>query len=171
MRRRLYFLLPDPDRCRRLVSELRDAGLSRRYIHVIAAEGVPLEGLPDASELRRQGLSRALEIGASVGGVAGLCAGLLAVTLPPAGVVLAGGAALMISTAVGAGFGSIVSALITRDIPRRQIEAYRTAIASGQVLLILDVPVNTIPTAIRMVERVHPEVDLRLTAAEVDDRN
>jgi hypothetical protein len=77
----------------------------------------------------------------------------------------------MVSTAVGAGFGSIVSALITRDIPRRQIEAYRTAIASGQVLLILDVPVNTIPTAIRMVERVHPEVDLRLTDSEIDDCN
>ncbi|HEC07202.1 MAG TPA: hypothetical protein ENJ12_10135 [Thiolapillus brandeum] len=51
MERRLYFLLPDVAHARAVVADLETNGVERKYTHVIAAQGIDLEGLPLALPL------------------------------------------------------------------------------------------------------------------------
>jgi hypothetical protein len=59
--RRLYFLLPDVAHARAVVAKLETNGIERKYTHVIAPQGIDLEGLPLASPNQRMGLGARLE--------------------------------------------------------------------------------------------------------------
>lgn len=159
MSRRLYFLVPDTATCKAIVAELRDIEIRESHTHVIASHTVPLEGLHEASLLQKTEFKHGLEEGLGFGGVAGLLGGLLAVTFPPAGLVLGGGA-LLASTLAGAGLGALVSALITKDIPNRQLAAFQSAIAAGQLLLMVDVPKQRVKEVIELIRSHHPEADI-----------
>jgi len=160
MRRRLYFMLPDVEYCKQVVTELQTAGIDERYIHVIARNDIPLEGLHQASALQKTELAHGLELGASVGGIAGMLGGVLAVTFPPAGVVLGGGALVLATALAGASFGSIVSVLIARDIPNHELEDFQTTIAQGQILLILDITTNKVDQIKQLIKVTYPEAEI-----------
>lgn len=137
---RLYFLVPDLDAARRIVGTLKDvAAIDDDQLGVVAASSARLSDLPEASVWKTTQLASGIEHGLLVGGVAGLIGSLLAVTLPPAGLVLAGSAVLATSAA-GAGFAAIVSGLIAKDIPNEDIEALRGALISGRILILVDSP-------------------------------
>ncbi len=162
-RQRIYFLLPDIGHCKFLVEKLKDTGLSDQYIHVLAAAETPMEGLHEASIFDKTELKHGVEMGLGVGGIAGLLAGLLAVTFPPAGLVLAGQAVIFGTALAGAGFGSIITALISSDIPHHDVERFEMAIANGKVLLMLDVPGSVVRMTVEMIERLDPEVEISFT--------
>ncbi|HYQ72973.1 MAG TPA: hypothetical protein VET88_13730, partial [Gammaproteobacteria bacterium] len=61
MKRRLYFLLPDAGHTWNVVNELEADGIDRRHMHVVAAPGVDLEGLPAATRGQREDLGARLE--------------------------------------------------------------------------------------------------------------
>ncbi|RMD67961.1 MAG: DUF1269 domain-containing protein, partial [Gammaproteobacteria bacterium] len=86
--RRLYFLVPDVETAKKIVDELLLARVEERHIHLIAKEGTPMEDLPEATFLQKTDFIPALERGLAIGGATGLLAGLVAVTFPPAGLVL-----------------------------------------------------------------------------------
>jgi hypothetical protein len=155
---RLYFLLPDVKTTQAVVSELRAGGIPEGHIHAVASSRIALEGLPAASALQTSELKHGLERGLGVGGVAGLLGGLLAVTFPPAGIVL-GGAAVLVATLAGAGAGAVVSALVAKDVPNHELQSYNDAIARGQILLIADVPKAEVTTWMDRVQQHHPAVD------------
>jgi len=159
MRRRLNFMLPDVEHCKQLVTELQKAGIPERNIHVVARDDIPLEGLHKASALQKTELAHGLEWGAGLGGIAGMLGGLLAITFPPAGIVLGGGAILATALA-GAGFGGIVSALIARDIPNHELETFQANIAQGQILLILDIPTAQVDEMTQLIRNTHPEAQI-----------
>lgn len=160
MRRRLYFMLPDVKHCQQLVTELQQVGIPTRDIHVLARHDIPLQGLHKASVLQKTELLHGLEVGAGIGGLAGMLAGLLVVAFPPAGVVLGGGAAIIGTTLAGASFGSLVSALITRDIPNHELKSFQVRIALGEILLLLDVPTKQVEEIINLIRRTHPEAQI-----------
>lgn len=161
MRRRLYFMLPDVVHCQQLVVELQQASVTEHDIHAVAREDIPLKGLHEASVLQKTELMHGLELGIGVGGIAGMLGGILAVTFPPAGVVLAGGALLVLTTTIaGAGFGSIVSALIARDIPNHELEIFQTSIALGQILLIVDISKEQVDKITQLIKTTHPEAEI-----------
>lgn len=163
MRRKLYFMLPDVEHCKQLVSELQQIDVGEKDIHVIAREDIPLEGLHQASVLEKTELKHGLELGVGVGGVAGMLAGLLAVTFPPAGLAFGGGAAVLTTTlagAAGASFGSIVSALVARDIPNHELKGFQRAIYQGGILLILDIPTKRVDEIKRLISKTHPEAQI-----------
>lgn len=160
MRRRLYFMLPDVVHCKELVTSLRKVGLVDRDIHVVARSDIPLDGLHQASALQKTDLAYGLELGAGVGGIAGMFGGLLAITFPPAGVVLGGGAVLLATTIAGAGFGTMVSALVARDMPNHELEAFENRIAEGEILLILAIQTSRLQEICRLVRITHPEADI-----------
>jgi hypothetical protein len=162
MSRRLYFLVPDTKTCKAIVEELRAIGLKETHTHVIASHTVPLEGLHEASLLQTTEFKHGIEEGLGFGGVAGLLGGLLAVTFPPAGLVLGGGA-LVASTLAGAGFGALVSALISKDIPNRQLAAFHGAIAAGQLLLLVDVPRQRVDEVRALIQYHHPQAEIGVT--------
>lgn len=160
--RRIYFLLPNIERTRQVVDELLLARIEEKHIHVLAKEGTPMENLPKASFLQRSDFVPALERGVAVGGGAGLVAGLVAVTFPPAGLVLGGGALLGIALA-GAGMGAWISSMIGMDVPNRQLNAFTNAVERGEILMLVDVPKTRVAEIEKLVRSHYPEVDIEGT--------
>ena len=123
--RRIYFLLPDVDVARKIVDELLLSRIAEKDIHVIAKEGTEMADLPEASLAQKSDVIPAFERGIAVGGATGLLAGVAAVTFPPAGLVLGGGALLGIALA-GTGFGALMSTMIGVSAPNSRHEAGQT---------------------------------------------
>lgn len=160
MRRRLYFLLPDVAHCKALVADLRKQGVLDKQIHVVARDDMELEGLHQATALQKTELAHGLEWGIGLGGIAGLLGGLLAVTFPPAGILLAGEAILLGTTLAGAGFGAVVSALVAGDIPNHELEEFQDRIALGEILLLLDIPTPQVQIMTDLIKSHHPEANI-----------
>lgn len=108
--KRLYFLAPSLDSTAAIVDELQGFGLTDKDIHVVGNDhtGLAKNNIHEASVLQTSDVIPALERGAAAGVTTGLLAGLIAITFPPAGLVLGGGAVLGLGL-FGAGFGAWVS--------------------------------------------------------------
>jgi hypothetical protein len=162
MTKRLYLLLPDVPRCKAVVAELLQRGVKQRHLHVIASRFTPLEDLPRAGLLQTSEFGRGVELGLSLGGVAGLLGGVIAVAFPPAGLVLGGGA-LLAAAAAGAGGAALVSALVAADIPNHKLQGFQDAISAGQLLLLVDVPRSQVESTIELIRQHHPEAEVGTT--------
>ena len=157
--RRIYFLVPSVPSAKVIVDELLLARIEERHIHIVAREDTPLEHLPTAGVAQRSDLVPALERGAALGGLGGLLAGLLAVTFPPAGLVLGGGA-LFGLTLFGGGFGAWMSSMVGIGIPSSRLQTFEAAIESGQLLMMIDVPSARVQEVEALILRHHPEAEL-----------
>ncbi|MCP3866640.1 MAG: DUF1269 domain-containing protein [Gammaproteobacteria bacterium] len=136
--RRLYLLFSDVQLCRVVVSELEAAGIPKEKIHVLASLTRRLEGLPEATVWQKTELAHGIWIGAAIGAVAGLSAGLLGIFFPPPGLALGWGAVLGSSIA-GIGFGSLVSALMKGHEHNHRLDRYHSDIEAGKILMMVDV--------------------------------
>lgn len=159
---RIYFLVPNVASAKAIVDELLLARIEVRHIHVIAREGTPLESLPEAGLAQRSDLIPAIEKGVAAGGLTGLLAGALAVTFPPAGLVLGGGAVLSLA-AFGAGFGAWMASMVGVDLPSSRLEKFESAVQAGELLMMVDVPRARIEAIEAAVLRHHPEAELEGT--------
>ena len=159
MRTRLYFLLPDVATARKVVDDLLLARIEEHHIHVLAKEGTEMQDLPEANLLQKSDFVHGVEQGLAVGGATGLLAGVAAVTFPPAGLVLGGGA-LLATTLAGAGLGAWLSGMIATDVPNSRLKEFESAIESGQILMMLDVPRLEVERFTALVKSHHPEADM-----------
>ena len=64
------------------------------------------------------------------------------------------------TTLAGAGFGSLISALVAGDIPNHELEAFRTKINHGYILLMLDVSTRRVEEMTEMIKNTHPEAEI-----------
>nr|VFJ61973.1 MAG: hypothetical protein BECKFM1743C_GA0114222_103043 [Candidatus Kentron sp. FM]VFJ61998.1 MAG: hypothetical protein BECKFM1743A_GA0114220_102973 [Candidatus Kentron sp. FM]VFK13731.1 MAG: hypothetical protein BECKFM1743B_GA0114221_102923 [Candidatus Kentron sp. FM] len=166
MSKRLYFLVPNVTTCRAIVNDIEKIGIPQSHTHVIGNHFTPLDGLHEASFLQKSEFTHGVEEGLGMGGAAGLLGGLLAITFPPAGLVLGGGAVL-VSALAGAGLGAVVSAMVAKDIPSRKIEKFEGAIAAGQLLLLVDVPKKQVDSLITLIREHHPEAEIGTTRSSL----
>lgn len=157
--RRLYFMLPDLDTANTVVDELLLKRVDEHHIHVVAKEGTPMGDLPEANLLQKSDFIPAMERGLAVGGITGVLAGIAAVTFPPAGLVLGGGAILGTSLA-GAGIGAWISGMIGMDVPNSQIEKFEGAIEKGEVLMMIDIPKTRVEEIEALIQQHHPDADM-----------
>ena len=157
--RRLYFLVPNIDTANTVVDELLLKRVDEHHIHVVAKEGTPMGDLPEANLFQKSDFIPAMERGVAVGGITGLLAGLAAMTFPPAGLVLAGGAVLGTSLA-GAGIGAWISGMIGMDVPNTQIEKFEDAIEKGEILMMVDIPKERVEEIEALVQQHHPDADM-----------
>jgi len=157
--RRLYFMLPNLETTKTVVDELLLKRIDEHHIHVVAKEGTPLGDLPEANLLQKSDFIPAMERGVAVGGITGVLAGIAAVTFPPAGLILGGGAILGTSLA-GAGIGAWISGMIGMDVPNSQIERFEGAIEKGEVLMMVDIPKERVEEIEALVQQHHPEADM-----------
>ena len=164
--RRIYFLLPDLKTANTVTDELLLARVEERRIHVIAREGTELGTLPKASLLQTSDVIPAVERGLAVGGVTGILAGVAAMTFPPAGVVLGGGAILATALA-GSGIGAWMASMIGVDVTNSQIKRFEADIARGAILFLVDVPKDRVEQIEAMVKTHHPEADIEGTEAHI----
>lgn len=157
--RRLYFMVPDIDTANTVVDELLLKRVDEHHIHVVAKEGTPMGDLPEANLFQKSDFIPAMERGLAVGGITGLVAGLAAMTFPPAGLVLAGGAVLGTSLA-GAGIGAWISGMIGMDVPNTQIEKFEDAIEKGEILMMVDIPKERVEEIEALIQQHHPDADM-----------
>ena len=157
--RRLYFMVPDINTANTVVDELLLKRVDEHHIHVVAKEGTPMGDLPEANLLQKSDFIPAMERGLAVGGITGVLAGIAAVTFPPAGLVLGGGAILGTSLA-GAGIGAWISGMIGMDVPNSQIEKFEGAIEKGEVLMMIDIPKTRVEEIEALVQQHHPDADM-----------
>ena len=160
--RRIYFLLPDVEVARKVVDELLLARIAEDHIHVIAKEGTAMADLPEATLAQKSDLIPAFERGVAVGGATGIIAGVAAVTFPPAGLVLGGGALLGIALA-GTGFGALMSTMIGVSTPNTRHAQFEEAVGNGEILMLVDVPKERVEDIEEMVKQHHPEADIEGT--------
>lgn len=157
--RRIYFLVPDLKTASTVTDELLLARIEERHIHVIAREGTELGDLPKASLLQTSDVIPAVERGLAVGGVTGILAGVAAVSFPPAGVVLGGGAILATALA-GSGIGAWMASMIGLDVTNTQIKQFEQDIEKGEILFLVDVPKERVEQIEAMVKSHHPNADI-----------
>lgn len=161
--RRLYFLVPSVESAKQIVDELLLARIEERHMHVIGKEGTDLEDLPEATFVQKTDLVPGLERGIAVGGVTGILAGLAAVTFPPAGVVLAGGAVLLSGALAGAGVGAWIASMVGAGMPNSRLKQFQDAIEQGELLMLVDVPKARVDEIDERVKRHHPEAEIEGT--------
>lgn len=159
MKRRLYFLIPDHDTTEQVVNEMLIARITESHIHIIAKAGADMKTLPEANLLQSSDFIHSVEQGAAIGGVTGIVAGLAAMTFPPAGLVLGGGAVLGIAL-FGAGIGSWGSAMIGISAPNSRLKAFEKAIEEGQYLMMVDVAQERVNEITKNVKTLHPEAEV-----------
>lgn len=157
--KRLYFLLPNLECARRVVDDLLLHRIAERHIHLLARRDTPLEDLPAATVAQRTDLVPALERGVAIGGATGALAGLVAVAVPPAGLVIGGGAVLGLALA-GAGFGAWAASLMGISTPNSQLKRFEQAIEGGQILMMVDVPMDRIEETSTLIRSHYPEADI-----------
>jgi hypothetical protein len=152
-------MVPDIDTANKVVDELLLKRVDEHHIHVVAKEGTPMGDLPEANLLQKSDFIPAMERGLAVGGITGLLAGIAAVTFPPAGLILGGGAILGTSLA-GAGIGAWLSGMIGMDVPNTQIEKFEQAIAKGELLMMVDIPKSRVEEIEALIQQHHPDADM-----------
>lgn len=157
--KRLYFLIPSVQTANKIVDELLLARIEERHIHVIAKEGVPLGRLPEAGVIEKSDFFPALQRGLAVGGATGILAGVLAVTFPPAGLTLGGGA-ILATALLGAGFGGWFSTMIGTDVSNSRHERFREAIDRGELLMLVDVPKSRIDEIEKLIKKHHRSAEI-----------
>lgn len=158
MRRRLYFIVPDPTLAHRVVDELLLARVEARHMHVIAREGVPLGDLPTANLLQRSDLKEAVGHGLTVGGALGALVGLIIINASPAGEGFGGGLVAAMALA-GAGFGAWMSSMIGVSVRNRELRKFDSAIEHGELLMMVDVPKEQVEDIQQRVRSHHPGVE------------
>ena len=156
--KRLYFVAPDIASAKQVVDELLLARIDERHIHVLAKDGTPLDNLPSASFFHKTDLAHAIEQGLALGGATGLLAGVVAVTVPPAGLILGGGAVLLATTVAGAGIGAWSASLRALNIPNTQHRQFEEEIEAGKLLMIVDVPKDKVEEVRSRIGETHHEV-------------
>jgi hypothetical protein len=164
--RRIYFLVPNIAVTHKIVDELLLAKIEEKHIHVLAKRGTPLENLPEANLLQKSGFIPAVEQGLALGGATGLLAGLVAIALPPASTVVAGGI-LLGSGLAGAGIGAWLSGMVGMSIGNRRTKEFEEAIEGGEFLVLADVPAERVNEIETLIKNHIPEVEIEQTEPRV----
>jgi len=91
-----------------------------------------------------------------------LAAGLVAVSLPPAGPVIAGGIILG-SALAGAGVGAWLSGMVGMNVGNTRLKRFEQAIEGGQLLMMVDVPRDRVDEITAAIRKHHPEAHVKGT--------
>ena len=135
--RRYIYAFDTPVAARGAVDVLRGHGIRDEAISLVARSNIELEEIPSRYLDASTDFIPALRRGAAVGGVIGLCAGLVALAIPPLGITLAG-PALIAFFAGGAVLGAWSSALVGSSVPDEVRRKFEDEIKAGRTLLVVD---------------------------------
>jgi hypothetical protein len=154
---RLYYLAKNQISCLSSVEGLQQIGVPIKHLHVIGSLSQDLDGLPEAGVWQKTELAHGIEWGVGLGGTAGLLGGVLAVSFPPAGLVLGGGA-LLVGSIAGAGFGGAVGSLMKSHEHNHELDDFMPSIERGELLLMIDVPRADADRIEQYLREQHPDL-------------
>ena len=152
MLRRLFFLFPDTGHALRVVDELGERGIPLRRMHAIA-KGVDLAGLPEATE--RQKKDTRFRVEWFIWNT-NLMLFMFAMVIFIASLVL--GSVLWAALSL---FVMLLTFIAGEQyavkVPDVQLNQFTDALAHGEVLLMVDVPVYRVAEIEGYVHHHHPE--------------
>jgi len=155
--KRYIYAFDSPGAARGAVQTLRGHGVRDEAISLVARSSIELEEIPSRYLDASTDFIPALRRGAVVGGVVGLCAGLVALAIPALAITMAG-PALIGFFAGGAIIGAWCSALVGSSVPDEVRRKFEDEIKAGRTLLVVD------------SSRGNDDV-IRQTMAESEDRH
>lgn len=138
------------------------ARITESNIHILAKSGTNMADLPEASLLQSSDFIHSVETGAAVVGVTRILAELAAMTFPPAGLILVGGAALGIARV-----GYWASAMIGISAPNSRLKAFEKAVEEWMYLMMIDVPIKKIGAITKSVKKLHPDVEVNTCNSDI----
>lgn len=160
MRRRLYFVLPNLQSAKQTMNDLLVARIGERHINFIARPDISVRDLHEANILQKTDILHGAELGASAGAVLGFLVGCMAILSPPESVVIPLGTVLA-TTVIGAFLGAWMSSMFAVTVPNSKLRMFERDIASGKILMMVDVPFGKIDDIHELVAKRHPEVTWR----------
>lgn len=163
MHKRIYYLIPDLKSAQRTMNDLLLARIDEKHIHFLAKEGIDLSTLHRANLLQETDIVHGAEMGLIIGGATGLLAGLAAVVFMLSGSGIPWGGVVLTTFLGGALFGAWTASMIGSSVPNTRLKPFQGAIAQGQILLMVDVPVDRIEEIEKLLRRKHPEAHLEGT--------
>ncbi len=95
----------------------------------------------------------------ALGGVTGISLGLVAMAFPPAGLVVGGGAILLIGL-MGASVGGLLTGMAGAAFPSSRLEKFESEIDAGKILIMVDVPVDRVEHFNRLIKDFDPEIEI-----------
>ncbi len=153
------------DNAERVVSELRANHFHDEEISLVTQE----ENLKNEITLGDEGVDAADKAGAGavIGGLAGLLAGVIAISIPGIGPLLALGplAAAIGGAGIGAAAGGLVGALTSAGIPKNKAQFYAEGVRRGNVLVTVHTADDRADVARDIMNLNHP-LDLEQRAGE-----
>jgi hypothetical protein len=133
-------LFDSHDEADRAVRSLKDAGISRDDISIVANNADGSYGADKADDVA-DGVGAGAGVGAVVGGTGGLLAGLGMLAIPGIGPVVAGGWLLataigaVTGAAVGGAAGGLIGALTDAGVDERDAHVYAEGVRRGGILV------------------------------------
>jgi hypothetical protein len=156
MRKRIYWLLPDLDSARKVMSDLLLERIENSHIHFMAREAVDLSGLHEANLLQATDFVRSAQMGLGLGAALGAAAGAL-ITLSSLGDLVSKPGLVAALTALGAAFGAWSASMIGASMPSQRLRRFEPALARGEILLMADVPARRVDEIEAMLHAKHRE--------------
>jgi len=156
--KRLCFLSPDINHAKVVVQDLKADGIAESHIYVIAKSGAPMQDLPDGGSEADDFLP-AFERGIAMGGTAGILLGVLALTIPSAGIVVGGGAVLLAGV-MGASLGGLLTGMAGAAFPNSRLLTFEKEIEAGKVLVMVDVPIDRVAHTNNLIMQFDPDVEI-----------
>jgi hypothetical protein len=150
MKTRHVFSSPDIRTTEAVIGSLREAGIPDEDISVIARDDIEKQYIPDGRLETSGDFGRGGMKGVLAGGGSGLLVGLVALTVAPLGLTLAGVAAM---TVAGAAVGSWAGMLTGASEPDTVRRTFDDEIAAGRLLVIVDGDDQTLAIADRTLEK------------------
>lgn len=157
MRRRLYFMLPNPASARAMLDELLLARIEISHMRFHGRDGTLPDDMPTLNYLQKTDLVHGAQLGVVIGAIVGLGAGIFLTMFPPDGFTLRTAAILLVALG-GAVFGGWASGMNAAAVPNTKLKQFADRIEQGQVLLILDVPLGRVQEIEEMIAKRHPEI-------------
>jgi hypothetical protein len=135
MKKRHVFSTRDVATAEAAVEAARQANIPNEDISLIARHDIEKKAIPNHRQSTEWDFAPGALKGVLEGGATGLVAGIIAVSVPPLGLTLAGLAAM---TVAGAGIGGWMGALVGTEVPDPVRRKFEDEIEAGRILVILD---------------------------------
>lgn len=140
------------------MQDLKDDGIKESHIYAVAGPDTAMAGLPDGGPEDDDFLP-AFERGVAMGGATGMLAGLLAMAIPPAGIVVGGGAVLLFGM-MGGSLGGLLTGMAGAAFPNTRLKKFEDEIQAGRILILVDVPRSKVAHVNSLILRHDPEVEI-----------
>ena len=156
MRRRLYFLLPDVDSSRRTADDLLLARIEDRHMQFLARRGTDLGELHEAGYLVKSDVLHAGGVGLALGALGGAALGAMLLFYPIEG-TQPHPAVFFVAVLAGAVLGTWVASMVGASVPNSRLRQFQREIEAGKVLMMVDVPYDSVDALRQVVLARHPE--------------